>query len=105
MNVLKTSIEEGLSDNNVQDMVERTNEFGKNEPIIKKPKSIMTLIIDCYGDIMLQIISVAAVVSLFTGIAKDGWEHGWMEGVAILCAVIIIIVFTAGNDYMSQKQF
>lgn len=30
---------------------------------------------------------------------------GWVEGVAILCAVLIVAVVTATNDYSKDKQF
>lgn len=30
---------------------------------------------------------------------------GWIEGVAILCAVLIVAVVTATNDYSKDKQF
>ena len=52
---------------------------------------------------MLQIIAVAAIVSMTVGILKDGIEHGWMEGCAIFFAVIIIVLVTAGNNYLKEK--
>lgn len=30
---------------------------------------------------------------------------GWIEGVAILCAVLVVAVVTATNDYSKDKQF
>lgn len=30
---------------------------------------------------------------------------GWVEGVAILCAVLVVAVVTATNDYSKDKQF
>jgi magnesium-transporting ATPase (P-type) len=32
-------------------------------------------------------------------------EHGWIEGVAILIAVIIVVFVTAFNDWSKEKQF
>lgn len=54
---------------------------------------------------MLQILCLAAVVSLITGIITEGIKIGWLDGVAILVAVIIIVAVTAGNNYMKDKQF
>ena len=34
---------------------------------------------------------------------RDG--HGWIDGVAILVAVAIVVFITAGNDYAKEKQF
>jgi len=54
---------------------------------------------------MLQIISVAAIVSLVIGILKDGIKTGWIEGLSIIIAVVLIVIVTAGNNYMKEKQF
>ena len=32
-------------------------------------------------------------------------EHGWIEGCAILIAVIIVVFVTAFNDWSKEKQF
>lgn len=32
-------------------------------------------------------------------------KNGWIEGVAILCAVLVVAVVTATNDYSKDKQF
>jgi len=48
---------------------------------------------------------LAAFVSLVVGIWKDGLSHGWLEGVTIYAAVIIIVGVTAGNNYVKEKQF
>ena len=32
-------------------------------------------------------------------------EHGWIEGAAILIAVIIVVFVTAFNDWSKEKQF
>lgn len=39
------------------------------------------------------------------GIWKDGIAHGWLEGVTIYAAVIIIVCVTAGNNYVKERQF
>ena len=31
--------------------------------------------------------------------------EGWLEGVSILIAVVIITVVTSGNNYMKEQQF
>lgn len=54
---------------------------------------------------MLQILCVAAMVSLFLGIYQEGWSHGWKDGCSIMIAIVIIIVVTTGNNYIKQKQF
>jgi Ca2+ transporting ATPase len=48
---------------------------------------------------------LAAIVSLAIGIYKDGFEHGWVEGMSIFIAVAIIVSVTSGNNYIKEKQF
>jgi P-type E1-E2 ATPase len=36
-------------------------------------------------------------------IADPKW--GWIEGVSIYVAIIIIVTITSGNDYVKDKQF
>ena len=44
-------------------------------------------------------------MSLLVGIWKDGVAHGWLEGVTIIAAVVIIVCVTAGNNYVKEMQF
>lgn len=48
---------------------------------------------------------VLAAVNTCSGIYKDGWGHGWVDGVAIFGAVFLIIAITSGNNYSKEKQF
>ena len=54
---------------------------------------------------MLRILLLAALVALIIGVINDGWAHGWIEGASIFFAVAIIVIVTAGNNYMKEKQF
>jgi len=51
-----------------------------------------------------MILVCAAIVSLAVGL----WEHpkyGWIEGTAILIAVLIVAFVSAGNNYSKELQF
>jgi P-type Ca2+ transporter type 2B len=48
---------------------------------------------------------LAALVSLIIGVINDGIAHGWIEGMSIFVAVVIIVSVTAGNNYAKEKQF
>jgi hypothetical protein len=37
------------------------------------------MIIDCFEDMMLRILCIAAVVSTAIGVIQNGWADGWME--------------------------
>jgi P-type Ca2+ transporter type 2C len=77
----------------------------------KKPKTIWQLAWIAYKDKVLILLSVAAVISLALGIyqaitSTDGEARvQYVEGVAIMIAIIIVVVVGAGNDYKKELQF
>ncbi|EGR30692.1 hypothetical protein IMG5_125530 [Ichthyophthirius multifiliis] len=79
--------------------------YGDNKPALKKRKTLFQMIMDCFEDLMLQILCIASFVSTTIGILEDGFQKGWMEGGTIILAVIIIISISAGNNYVKEKQF
>jgi Ca2+ transporting ATPase len=36
---------------------------------------------------------------------EDEGQHGWIEGLAILISVIVVVLVTAFNDYTKERQF
>lgn len=52
---------------------------------------------------MLKVLTGAAIVAVIIGILKDGIAHGWMEGVAICSAVVIVVTVGSVNNYMKEK--
>jgi len=42
-------------------------------------------------------------VTIVGNVEED--NHGWIEGVAILIAVVIVVLVTAFNDWSKEKQF
>ena len=83
----------------------RKIKFGANAKIMAETKTLIDLILECFEDLMLRILLLAALVSTVIGGINDGWAHGWIEGAAIFFAVGIIVSVTAGNNYMKEKQF
>lgn len=55
-------------------------------------------------DFILRILIVSALISLTLGTYMEP-DHGWIEGTAILSAVVIVVSVGAGNDYVKEKQF
>ena len=82
----------------------RRQVFGENDMPQPSRKSLWELFVDTFDDATLQILIVAAVVSLAIGIYDDP-TTGYVEGVAILAAVLIVSVVTAINDYQKESQF
>lgn len=60
------------------------------------------MIKECLGDMILQILLVATVVSLITGYIQDG-AIGLVDGFSILIAVVVIIAVTVGNEKVKEK--
>jgi magnesium-transporting ATPase (P-type) len=57
-------------------------------------------------DTTLLILIVAAICSLIFGLTlSDFNDLEWIEGIAILLSVFIVVLVTAVNDYQKDKQF
>ncbi|EDV24949.1 uncharacterized protein TRIADDRAFT_25320 [Trichoplax adhaerens] len=101
---LKSSITEGLS-GDPDDIAERKRLFGVN--VIPEPeaKSFLRLMWEAMQDLTLIILMCSAAVSLILGLTIEIESNGWIEGVAILVSVIVVVLVTAFNDYTKEKQF
>ncbi len=55
------------------------------------------MILSTFEDQTIQILCFAALASLILGILSHGIKTGWLEGVSIILAVVIISSVTAGN--------
>lgn len=78
--------------------------YGMNIFPEKPMKTFLSLFISSFNDTTLLILIAAALVSLVIGFIEDP-EKGWIEGVAILVAVLLVSTVTATNDYQKEKQF
>lgn len=57
-------------------------------------------------DLMLKILIVSAIVSMvISTIFEEDKAIAWIEGAAILVAVIVVSGVTAWNDYKKEEQF
>ncbi|KAK6464646.1 Ca2+-transporting P-type ATPase [Scheffersomyces coipomensis] len=116
--LLHTDIRHGLNDHDHQDFQSRIHNFGANRLPVKAQRSFLRLCFEALKDKVLILLSIAAVVSLALGLYEtfgEGTEYDdegkalpkvdWVEGVAILVAVFIVVVVGAGNDYQKERQF
>ncbi|XP_049291804.1 plasma membrane calcium-transporting ATPase 1 isoform X3 [Anopheles funestus] len=112
---LYTSQNEGLSGSKA-DIDHRRETFGSNVIPPKPPKSFLTLVWEALQDVTLIILEIAAIISLLLSfyqpadddepIVQEEEEHyAWIEGLAILVSVFVVVVVTAFNDYSKEKQF
>jgi len=99
------SVSESFSD--------RKRVFKDNRLPEKKGKSFLQLMWITYYDKVLILLSIAAVVSLAIGFYQTfGTPHDaehppveWIEGVAIIVAILIVVFVGSLNDYSKERQF
>jgi len=100
---LKTDLVDGL-DGDEDDLQARASTYGRN--VVPQPatKTWFFLFFETFEDQTVIILIVSAVVSLIVGL-YESLTTGWIEGTAILAAVLIVAVVTACNNYVKEKQF
>lgn len=105
-------------------IVKRQEVFGANRLAPVKSKSFLRLVWEALQDKVMILLSIAAVVSLSIGIYQDikgdsdakpitdingntlvSQKPHWIEGVAILVAIVIVVLAGSINDFRKEKQF
>ena len=127
MEKLKTC-PEGLVAGDEADLKRRREVFGQNWIPAAKSKSFLRLLWEAFLDPLLIILAAFALVglglSLYTKFSDEGGEESleWLEPVslqlpsfchiiffveqvAIVVAVVLVMVVTAVNDWKKEKQF
>lgn len=92
---------------------DRKRVFSDNRLPVRKPKNIFQLAWMAYNDKVLLLLTAAAVISLALGLYQTfGVDHKpgepkveWIEGVAIIAAIAIVVVVGAANDWQKERQF
>ncbi|CEG77142.1 Putative Calcium-translocating P-type ATPase, PMCA-type [Rhizopus microsporus] len=97
--------------------VQRANVFGPNRLPELEPVSLLKIMWEAYQDKTLLLLTASAVISLTVGIYEDLTivEYDalgnrvpgvkWVEGVAIVIAVSLVVIVSSVNDYQKEKQF
>ncbi|ORY37446.1 calcium-translocating P-type ATPase [Rhizoclosmatium globosum] len=95
----------GASNMQAADAAKRTEVFGLNKIPPPRSDTILEMI---WGTIVedpiLKILIVGAVLVLSLGTAMCPAD-GWLDGVVIVVAVVLVLSVTAGNDYSKDKKF
>ncbi|RCH85954.1 hypothetical protein CU097_006847, partial [Rhizopus azygosporus] len=91
--------------------------FGENVLPAVKGKSLLQLMWMAFNDKTLILLAVAAIVSLAVGLYEDIGQPEydaqgnkipgvkWVEGVAIIVAIVIVVTVGSVNDFQKEKQF
>lgn len=104
-NALNTNFYEGIHVT-VEDTNARQTEFGRNFIPAPPPKTFLALAWEALQDKTLIALIVCAFLSVTLGLAvEEDKELAWIDGAAILGAVVIVVVVAAGNDYSKEKKF
>ncbi|KAI1103866.1 hypothetical protein F4804DRAFT_352610 [Jackrogersella minutella] len=93
---------------------DRTRVFGKNILPAKKATPIWVLMWNAYNDKVIILLTVAAVISLALGLYEtfgtetkpgDPPSVDWVEGVAIIIAILIVTLVGSLNDWQKERAF
>lgn len=108
----------GINDEDEHDIKERKEHYGVNKLPSRVNKNFFQLCFEALKDKVLILLSVAAVISLALGLYETFGEGvvyddegnampkvDWVEGVAIMVAVAIVVIVGAANDYQKERQF
>lgn len=91
--------------------------FGRNEIPPKPPKTFLRLMFEAIQDLTLVILIICAVISFglsFYHGEEETFESStkpkeanveWIEGAAIIIAVVVVVFVTAFNDWTKERQF
>ena len=116
---LNTDLQYGLSGSNT-DMDSRIRKYGRNEIPPRSMKSIFRLMFEAVQDVTLIMLIVCAVISIALSFYDPGEvvldeefheKHSksenleWVEGTAIMIAVVVVVFVTAFNDWRKERQF
>ncbi|KAF8822135.1 plasma membrane-type Ca(2+)-ATPase A1 PMCAA1, partial [Cardiosporidium cionae] len=102
---LETATKYGIS-NNICEINHRKQQFGENRLPQRQPTAFITLCFDAARDFTLRVLMGCGVISIVLNFFFSKHpEIEWIEGFAIWVAVLVVVLVTAGNDWMKEKQF
>lgn len=101
---LKTNGLKGLSS---KDVPKHLDYYGRNKVEPRPPKSFCRLFFETFKDVTIIILLIASIVSIIVGSipSLSEEEYGWIDGVAILVAVMIVALVSSINEFSKEKQF
>eukprot|EP01084_Bolivina_argentea_P295942 509620_1 len=104
---LRTDMSSGLGSDEVSDedaLEHRRGKYGINEVTQRDAEPFWKLCMAELEDPMLKILIAAGVISIITGAIQHP-EDGWIDGLAILLAVCIVVFVGGFNNYKKEQQF
>ena len=102
---LNTSVKSGLSTGNQADLGDRARRFGTNRLPQAKQATFWQLLYEAFDDPTVIILLFCGIFSILVEVVVEHQPNGWIEGAAILAAVAVVTLVTAGNNYQKEQQF
>ena len=96
-----------------ESFVDRIRVYGRNILPAKKATPLWKLVFNAYNDKVIILLSIAAIISLALGFYElYGVEHApgetsldWVEGVAIIVAILIVTLVGSLTDWQKERAF
>eukprot|EP01130_Rhizamoeba_saxonica_P000271 TRINITY_DN10247_c0_g1_i1.p1 TRINITY_DN10247_c0_g1~~TRINITY_DN10247_c0_g1_i1.p1 ORF type:complete len:1017 (-),score=288.01 TRINITY_DN10247_c0_g1_i1:34-3084(-) len=107
---VNSSAKKGLSKKEEKNgFIDRIEAYGSNAIGERPYASFFELFVEAFDDVAVQILCVAAAVSLTVAFLEIGLEGAsaskLIEGIAIFIAVMLVAIVTAVNDWSKDKKF
>jgi len=95
----------------------RKQYFGKNVLPKAQSKHFLKMVLEALSDKTLIILICASIISIIIGIIESqtnkpseeegGEKHlgSWVEGIAIMIAVVVVVLVNSINDWQKERQF
>jgi Ca2+ transporting ATPase len=104
--LLRSSPETGIDPREVE---HRRELFGSNAIADKETDSFLHLCYEAVQDFVLIMLIVLGIISIVVEVTTIDDDENcttcWIEGAAILASVMIVVLVTAGIDYVKQFQY
>jgi len=101
---LKTSLDTGISNNTLE---LRRQTFDTNLRYREPMPSFWYFVKDAFGDEILQILCVCAIIEISIGLSPFTENPGYdaFDGIGIVFAIAVIVITTAVTNYNKEKKF
>lgn len=102
---LRTDVNHGIDPRTIDD---REDHFGSNRKEISEPKTFWFFVEEALTDFLLRVLIAAGIFSIVVDMlmaTPEELSHAWIEGAAILIAVLLIVVVTSVNNLKKDQQF
>ena len=101
---LKTDLDSGISNNSLE---ARRQAFDNNLRYREPMPSFWYFIKDAFGDEILQILCLCAIIEISIGLSPFTENPGYdaFDGIGIVFAICVIVITTAVTNYNKEKKF